>query len=368
MFDRAIPTPPSDLLPPDLARVPHHRSGLFIGRSAAGVLAAVLAFALACDQPPPPTRTIDAEVERRALEALASLPGGPEPASLAEELNRLSTPGAAVVLIDGGEILWSKRYGVAEAGGEEPIEATTRFHVGRLAEPVLGTLRARFAADGATGSLPEGADALGAILRREVFAPLGMNAEWRETAGMKPSSPERVEEQGNGGATRALGHDVGGRPLVAGTAESGLWASADALALWLTDLQKAHAGKPARRLDRTTARQLFALEREAESERQLGLSIEGDGQARWFHAHGGDAARDAGFTARLVGFVFSGHGAVVLLNRRDSDALADRIVAALAHAYDWPAARGSFAAVDSAPATTEDRPTVDPATSLNGTS
>ncbi len=137
-------------------------------------------------------------------------------------------------------------------------------------------------------------------------------------------------------ARAALGHDGHGEPLPGGSrtypelAAAGLWTTPTDLVHWLIDLQKAHAGKPGRILKRRTARAM--LEPQAPGSWGLGIQVGGAGQARWMGHLGGNR----GFPALALGFVSSGHGAVIMTNGDGGHGLIREIVTGLAGIYDWP--------------------------------
>ena len=120
-----------------------------------------------------------------------------------------------------------------------------------------------------------------------------------------------------------------------------LVSTAEDLSKILTDLQKAHAGKPARRLRQEQVQLTFrtgqfanvAIDSVPPDEPPFELG--GTGQARYF------ARRSITDThvVQLAGFVFSGHGAVVIADQPDAGVLVDEILSGLAELYDWPAFR-----------------------------
>lgn len=69
--------------------------------------------------------------------------GEPSERSLAEWMEALAVPGLGVAVIDDYRIAWAKGYGVAEAGGSEPVTAGTLFQAASIAKPVtaLAVLR-----------------------------------------------------------------------------------------------------------------------------------------------------------------------------------------------------------------------------------
>ena len=163
------------------------------------------------------------------------------------------------------------------------------------------------------------------LMQESLFQPLGMT----HSTFAQPLGPTLK-------ASAALGHDEQGAPLPGGSrtypelAAAGLWTTPTDLTHWITDLQKAHAGKPGRILKRRTVRTM--LEPQAPGKWGLGAQIGGAGQARWMAHVGGNR----GFPALALGFVSSGHGAVIMTNGDGGHGLIREIVTALAGIYDWP--------------------------------
>lgn len=164
------------------------------------------------------------------------------------------------------------------------------------------------------------------VMTEEILAPLEMT----RTSFVHPLDA----------ATAATGHDLAGAPMQGRwrvhpeRAAAGLWTTAGDLARWVVDLQKAHAGKPGRRLRREGARTLFETSEPGEGAGGWGTGVMrgGSGQSSWFAHLGGNA----GYPSLALGFVSSGHGAVVLTNGDGGAALVREIVGSLARVYDWP--------------------------------
>ena len=183
------------------------------------------------------------------------------------------------------------------------------------------------------------------LMRQELLDPLGM-------AHSTFAQPLPAELQ----AQAAIGHDSQGLPLTHGSriypelAAAGLWTTPSDLILWLTDLQKALAGKPGRILRRQTAQAMF--ESQAPGDWGLGIQLGGVGQAQWMGHLGGNQ----GFPAFALGFVSSGHGAVIMTNGEGGHGLIREIVTALAEIYEWPSFRQLEIELDplTAPAATDE--------------
>ncbi|MEM9554474.1 MAG: serine hydrolase domain-containing protein [Acidobacteriota bacterium] len=173
-----------------------------------------------------------------------------------------------------------------------------------------------------------------AAMRREIFEPLEMLASGfgaEPPAGGPVARGHGVTSSEDSEARRAIQIDDGWRRHPE-YAAAGLWSTAPDLTAWLVDLQKSHAGKPGRRLPRDLTRTMLEPQTDANGW-GLGLELRGRGHSRYFVHRGATA----GYRALVVGFIHSGHGAVVLTNGDGGDALAREIIAALAEQYAWPA-------------------------------
>ncbi len=59
--------------------------------------------------------------------------------ALVERMKQLGIPGLSVAVIDGGEIVWSKGYGVTDLESRAPIDPKTLFLAGSISKPVAAT-------------------------------------------------------------------------------------------------------------------------------------------------------------------------------------------------------------------------------------
>jgi hypothetical protein len=111
-------------------------------------------------------------------------------------------------------------------------------------------------------------------------------------------------------------------------AANGLWSTADDLARFIIEVQRAKAGES----------KLLSKERATEfltpgfTELALGPRIFGEGDATRFTQVG----TTEGFEAVMVGYLDGGRGAVVLTNGEGGVALAQEILLAIAKEYGWP--------------------------------
>lgn len=251
------------------------------------VACAVLCVLLSsCGGPPPSLPPVDIVVEKELGELREGIidPDRPDVAHRLEE--RMETHGIdalGVALILDGELRWVRAWG--DADEETPWPAGD--------------------------------------LRRPLETVLAIRSESREDA------PETLETAIFGPLEMEHSRIDGGE----------LFATAGDLARFVIDLQKAHAGKPARRLDQEQARSLLGTGGEEApatgTSAATGLVLGGTGHARRF-----ESVADFGdHHHRLVGFVHSGHGAVVLVRGDAPGEMAEEMLAGLAELYDWPGLR-----------------------------
>lgn len=160
--------------------------------------------------------------------------------------------------------------------------------------------------------------------RRYVFAPLGMNRS-------SFASP-LPEDYGN----VAMAHDEDGLPVALPrgwhsfpeVAASGLWTSANDLALFVVALMESHAGREAF-LPQHLAEQM--MERATNSWHGLGPRINGTGAKHIFH-HGGS---NDSYRSRIEGHLGSGQGIVLLTNGARGAWLNSEVRKAVEQEYDW---------------------------------
>ena len=188
------------------------------------------------------------------------------------------------------------------------------------------------------------------LAEQELLTPLEMT---RSVFAVDPQAPWAVGHDGSGEAL-----DGEYRPFPQAAA-AGLWTTPTDLAHWLIDLQKAHAGKPGRRLKKATVRQAFTAQEP--SPWGLGLQLGGAGQARWVAHSGGNP----GYPSLALGFVSSGHGAVIMTNGDGGHGLIREVITGLAEVYQWPAFQQELlepeidgVAADSVPVGSYDLPTL----------
>lgn len=67
---------------------------------------------------------------------------------IAEYMEKLGVPGAAVAIVQDGEIVYEKGFGVRELGGEAAVTANTRMMIGSTTKPITTTMMAALVDDG----------------------------------------------------------------------------------------------------------------------------------------------------------------------------------------------------------------------------
>ncbi|MDJ0938488.1 MAG: serine hydrolase domain-containing protein [Woeseiaceae bacterium] len=68
--------------------------------------------------------------------------------TIEQRLENYRVPGVAVAILDGGEIVWAKGYGVTLAGSDDAVDADTVFSVGSVSKMINAALILRLVAEG----------------------------------------------------------------------------------------------------------------------------------------------------------------------------------------------------------------------------
>ncbi|MGH7443794.1 MAG: serine hydrolase domain-containing protein [Longimicrobiales bacterium] len=162
------------------------------------------------------------------------------------------------------------------------------------------------------------------LMRELVLEPAGMIHSTFE----QPLPPARAEEA-------ATAHLSDGTPAAGRyhtypeMAAAGLWTTPSDLARFAIEIQQAFAGDTSRILSPEMARRMLTIEA---GEYGLGFGLDREDDALWF-AHGG---ANHGFRAYFAALADDGRGAVVMTNGDVGSELAQEIMRAIAHEYDWP--------------------------------
>ena len=275
---------------------------------------ALLGLLAGCGVVPPSRPAIDILVEKEVSDLKIGLrsPDHAEPLRLYERMETLGVNVASIALVNEGELRWARSFGETPAAPEPDADQDEDSRSGVFPTP------------GVNQPITEISDAVN--VGDLVDVPLAI-------LDLRPSEDEE--------STKVRMQNEILEPLEMTQSrfdEGKLYSTAEDLSKLLTDLQKAHAGKPARRLRQEQARALFDTAADSELQVDLGLEISGTGQAVHFERR---CTTDNHLIA-LVGFVYSGHGAVVILDNPNAGKLADEILSGLAELYDWPAYRAEY--------------------------
>lgn len=136
-------------------------------------------------------------------------------------------------------------------------------------------------------------------------------------------------------AQAALPHGADGDPIPGGPhtypemAAAGLWTTANDLARFVIELQRAADGRPGRVLNAHSAKMMMTP---VKANYGLGVNVLGAPAARYFFHDGSNA----GYKASMLGYPGSGDGVVVLTNGDQGYELGQKITRAVALAYGWP--------------------------------
>lgn len=165
------------------------------------------------------------------------------------------------------------------------------------------------------------------LLHDTVLAPIGMTSSRFAQplpAGLMKSA--------------AMPHDGEGRPVAGGPytypelAAAGLWTTPSDLARFALDLQRSASGGKGV----LSARMARTMLTPVKNGYGLGVNVQGKGASLSF-AHGGS---NTGYQNTLFAYA-RGDGAVVMTNGANGAELANSVLRALAHEYNWPSQRTS---------------------------
>ncbi len=164
-----------------------------------------------------------------------------------------------------------------------------------------------------------------AFMRTHVLGPTGMSASTYEQP--LPAALALHAAAGH----RADGKVVpGDAHIYPELAAAGLWTTPSDLARFTIALQRIFEGHDGV-LTTATAKQILETP-VVGSDYGLGLGVKNTHEKLQL-SHGG---ANEGFRCMLVAYPFAGRGAVIMTNSDNGSALADEILRALAHEYDWP--------------------------------
>ena len=74
-----------------------------------------------------------------------------EPVGIAARMAELGVPGVSVAFFEGGEVVWTRAYGLADVEGGDPVTPETRFQAASISKPVAATAALDLVEDGRLG-------------------------------------------------------------------------------------------------------------------------------------------------------------------------------------------------------------------------
>ena len=80
-----------------------------------------------------------ARIERDLVPALVIENEEAEPVALEARMAELGVPGVSVAFFEGGEVVWTRAYGLADVEGGVPVTPETRFQAASISKPVAAT-------------------------------------------------------------------------------------------------------------------------------------------------------------------------------------------------------------------------------------
>ncbi|WP_372784108.1 serine hydrolase domain-containing protein [Phenylobacterium sp.] len=116
---------------------------------AAALLAALLALtgAARAAEPSPADRAAIAALETR-ISPMAVSAEGAAPRTLAVRMAELKVPGVSVAFIENGKVKWTRTYGVAAAGGTQPVTPETLFQAASMSKAFAAAAALRLVEQG----------------------------------------------------------------------------------------------------------------------------------------------------------------------------------------------------------------------------
>jgi CubicO group peptidase (beta-lactamase class C family) len=76
-------------------------------------------------------------------------------AYIADMLAMTNVPGAAVAVVQNGEVVYQQGFGVRELGGSEPVTPETLMMIGSITKPMTATMAATVVDDGERPGTPQ---------------------------------------------------------------------------------------------------------------------------------------------------------------------------------------------------------------------
>lgn len=112
------------------------------------VVAAALALAGFARAAPPTTDDAAISAIETRLSPMSGTPEGSAPRTLAARMAELKVPGVSVAFIENGQVKWARSYGVATAGGPQPVTPATLFQAASMSKAFAATAVLRLVEQG----------------------------------------------------------------------------------------------------------------------------------------------------------------------------------------------------------------------------
>ena len=162
------------------------------------------------------------------------------------------------------------------------------------------------------------------LMQKMLFNPLGMTNSYFQ----QPLSPELASRAAAGYLPN--GKEMEGKWFVLPElAPAGLWTTPTDLARLLIEVQKARLGKSNKVLSAKSINQMLTPEIDNVA---LGWLVDGKGDSARFSF----AGSNVGYKSRMVAYMNSGRGVVVMTNSENGAELTTEILRSVAAEYDWP--------------------------------
>jgi CubicO group peptidase (beta-lactamase class C family) len=162
------------------------------------------------------------------------------------------------------------------------------------------------------------------LMQKTLLKKLGMT----HSTFQQPLSPDLV-------TAAAAGHLPDGKEIkgkwfvLPELAPAGLWTTPTDLARFVIEVQKSRLGRSNKVLSAASTRQMLTPETENIA---LGLVVDGQGSSARFSF----AGANVGYKCRMLGYMNSGQGVVVMTNSENGAELIAEIIRSVAAEYGWP--------------------------------
>ena len=162
------------------------------------------------------------------------------------------------------------------------------------------------------------------LMQKTVLQKLGMT----HSTFQQPLSPDLA-------AIAAAGHLPDGKEIkgkwfvLPELAPAGLWTTPTDLARFVIEVQKSRLGKSNRVLSTASIKQMLTPQIDNVA---LGLFVDGEGSSARFSFGGANV----GYKCRMLGYINSGQGVVVMTNSENGAELTTEILRSVAAEYGWP--------------------------------